>query len=133
MPFSLSTDYLPQKLFPGLETVDLRRASLYKTLENKYGVNIAHSRRYIDISSAGSDEAGFLNMKKGSPVFKIESISYLKGDVPFECFTSIHPGGRTRFVIELIGQEPYGNEYRQSADSMPSGVYIIPHKLDIVS
>ncbi len=127
-PFYLSINYIPYKMFPDLLEQDLKYSSLYKTLENKYGVEITHSRRYIDIGRANAREAVFLKIEKGEPVFKVESISYLKGEIPFEYFNSVHLGGRSRFVVELIKTDFSGKSPNISLDSISSGVFIKPYK-----
>lgn len=128
-PFYLSTNYFPYKMFPALLTEDLTHGSLYKVLESKYGIEITHCRRYIGMSFASREEAKLLNIKKSEPLFQVESISYLKGDIPFEYFTSLHLGGRSRFVVELIKTESFGKGSKVSLDSISSGIFIKPHKL----
>jgi len=42
---ALLTSYLPARLVPGLETLDFNGRSLYKTLEERYGISLLSSRK----------------------------------------------------------------------------------------
>jgi len=129
-PVYISTNYCPYKMFPELLLQDLRFASLYKSLEEKYKIEITHSRRYIDLGRATAEEAILLNIAKGEPVFKVESVSYIRGEIPFEYFNSVHLGGRSRFVVELIKTKSFEKDPNISLESISSGVFIKPYKID---
>lgn len=100
-PFYLSTNYLPYRLFPDLisEKLDM---SIYKVLEKKYGLEIIKSRRYLDGGTATAEEAGYLKIDEGDFVFRIESLSFLRNNIPFEYFNSTHIGKQTRLIIDIV-------------------------------
>jgi len=100
-PFYLSTCHLPYKLFPDLleEKVD---ASIYKVLEKKYRLEIIRSRRFIEGGRANPDEAHLLSVDEGDFVFRVESVSYLENNIPFEYFHSTHIAEQTRLIIDIV-------------------------------
>jgi len=128
-PFYLSTNYMPYAMFPGILNEDFTKNSLYKILETKYEVDITHSRRYIGLEYLNTEDARLLNLKKSEPVFQVESVSYRKGEIPFEYFVSFHIAGRSRFVVELIKTESFGKDSKISLDSISSGVFIKPPEM----
>ena len=75
---------------------------------------------------AGHEDAKLLNIKKMDPLFKVESMSYLEGEIPFEYFTSLHLAGGSRFVVELIRTESFGEGAKVSLDSISSGIFMKP-------
>lgn len=101
-PIQLVSSYLPFDLFPNLINVDLTNLSLYKFLENEYGVYPAHGRRYVEAVLSNEVEAELLNIKKGAPLLMLDSIVYSQSNQPIEYYHAVHRGDRSRFEIELV-------------------------------
>ncbi|HSR48151.1 MAG TPA: GntR family transcriptional regulator [Anaerolineales bacterium] len=97
-PVVLVTSYLPYALCPGLIQVDLRGQSLYAYLEREYGLRVASGRRQIEAVLATEEESRHLNVDRGSPLLRLESISYLAGGRPMEFFNGVF---LSRFEVEL--------------------------------
>lgn len=97
-PVVLVTSYLPYALCPGLIQVDLRSQSLYAYLEREYGLRVASGRRRIEAVLATEDEARHLNIDRGAPLLRLESVSYLAGGRPMEYFNGVF---LSRFEVEL--------------------------------
>lgn len=98
----LVTTYLPNKICPGLEDVDLSRQSLYKVLDTKYDLQIERGVRIIEAIEANNEEAELLGVTEGSPLMLINSISYLKDGTPIEYYRAVHRGDRSRFQVQLV-------------------------------
>jgi GntR family transcriptional regulator len=102
IPIMLVTTYLPYKLCPALITDDLNNQSLYELLENRYHFRINRGRRTIQSVLAEGMEAKLLEVNKGAPMFRLDSISYLQDGTPIEYYFAYHRGDRSQFEVELI-------------------------------
>lgn len=101
-PIVLVTSYLPYELAPELEQVDLSDKSLYVYLEKAHGIQMSHSKRYIEAVPANQLDAKLLEVDIGSPLILLDSISYLSDGTPIEYYHALHRGDRSRFEVELI-------------------------------
>ena len=108
-PIVLVTSYLPYDLAPDLVEVDLSNQSLYVYLEDAHGIQISHSKRYLEAVPANQLEAELLQVDVGSPLILLESNSYLSDDTPLEYFHALHRGDRSRFEVELIRLDQANN------------------------
>ncbi len=77
VPILLVTSYLPYELCPRLATVDLTNRSLYAFLESECGLFVHRGRRFIEAIAASQEDASLLQTEPGSPLIRLESISYL--------------------------------------------------------
>lgn len=101
-PIVYVTSYIPCRLCPGLADEDFSKQSLYATLEEKYGLEIARSRRTIEAVAATDDVANLLDIDSGAPLLLLKSVSFLKDGTPMEYFEAKHRGDRNGFEVELI-------------------------------
>ena len=111
-PIVVVTTYIPYTLCPKLVNDDLSNQSLYTLLETKYRLYISHGRRTIQAVPADGNEAQLLEVNKGSPLFRLDSISYLSDNTPVEYYFAYHRGDRSQFEVELIRV--------RETDSMPA-------------
>jgi len=102
IPILIVTTYLPYALCPNLVTDDLNNHSLYTLLESHYHLYIARGRRRIQAVLAEGQEAKLLEVNKGAPLFRLDSISYLSDGTPVEYYFAYHRGDRSQFEVELI-------------------------------
>jgi len=93
--------YLPLKLCPAILEVDLTQRSLYAALQELYGLRVASGTRTMEAVSARSSAAHLLDVQKGVPLLKIESISYLEDGQPIEYYEAWHRGDRSKIEIEI--------------------------------
>jgi len=75
-PFALETCYLPAKEFPDLVKVPLGRASLFGTLQQDYGVELAYADEEVDATTAEGNVAELLGVPKGASVLRIRQVIY---------------------------------------------------------
>jgi len=101
-PIVLVTTYLPYALCPGVLQEDLSQQSLYACLERKYGLFIARGHRTLEAVPANEYEARLLQVDKGAPLVRLESVGYLEDGRPIEYYHALHRGDRSRFEVELI-------------------------------
>ena len=101
-PIVYVTSYIPCRLCEGLTGEDFSKQSLYTTLEEKYGLEIACSRRTIEAVAATDDVANQLDIDSGAPLLLLKSVSFLKDGTPMEYFEAKHRGDRNGFEVELI-------------------------------
>ncbi|HEY4662040.1 MAG TPA: GntR family transcriptional regulator [Candidatus Humimicrobiaceae bacterium] len=101
-PIALVTTYIPYKLCAPLLEENLTNQSLYNVLEEKYALRIAHGRRSLEAVSADKKTSALLGVKKGAPLMRLNSISYLEDGRPIEYFSALHRGDRSKFVVSLI-------------------------------
>jgi len=99
-PILLVTSYLPERLVPDLVHADLVKNSLYTTLRDSYGIEIAKAQRCMEAVAANEMEARLLKINRGAPLMLIESTAFLADGTPVEFFKARHRGDRTRFLVE---------------------------------
>ena len=75
-PFALETCYLSAEEFPGLANAPLERGSLFSTLENEYGVELAYADEEIDATAADSRTMELLAVPRGSPILRIRQLIF---------------------------------------------------------
>lgn len=104
-PLVLVTSYLPYELCRQLVNADLSRQSLYAFLEKRCGLAVARGRRRIDAVVADEYEAGLLQIDKGSPLMRVESVSYSQNGTPVEYFLGLFRSDRAQFEVEILRVE----------------------------
>jgi GntR family transcriptional regulator len=106
-PVVLVNSYLPYAPCPGLIQADLRHQSLYAFLEQECRLRIAGGRREIEAVLATDDEARLLQVERGAPLLRLESVSFLEDGRPMEYFDGVF---LSRFVVELGRQATGGDD-----------------------
>lgn len=104
-PLALQDAYLRPTL-SHLSLEELQRAgSLYRTLEQDYGVVAHRARQTISARLPRRRERTLLEIASGQPVLALERItSDLEGE-PFEFVRSAYRGDRYRFALSLRAQD----------------------------
>jgi len=75
-PFALETCYLPAKEFAELVKVPLGRSSLFGTLRQDYGVELAYADEEVDATTAEAHVAELLAVPRGASVLRIRQVIY---------------------------------------------------------
>lgn len=102
IPVMISNVYLDAVRFPGLERYDFRENSLYRILNENYGVEIAGGIEKLSISTCDEQEAAHLKVAVGTPVIYQSGITVDAEDVPFEYFKEITRSEYISFASELV-------------------------------
>lgn len=73
-PFNYSTAWLPELSFPGLKDVFDGSKSLYDVLREEYKVDIHQKNLSIEIIFAEEQDCQILDVKKGAPLYLMDSV-----------------------------------------------------------
>ncbi|MCS7240666.1 MAG: GntR family transcriptional regulator [Candidatus Bipolaricaulota bacterium] len=101
-PVALQNAYVRHALCPGIVEKGLIEGSLYKTIEDGYGLKLGRALQTVEAKPADEYEAGLLGIGVGQPVLILERLTYLANGEPVEYVRSSFRGDRYRFVIELV-------------------------------
>jgi GntR family transcriptional regulator len=98
-PLQYEIAYLPWRKTPGLNAKECEK-SLYRLLENQFGLKIKKTIEHLEISIADKDISEKLKVKVGAPCFSLETYAYLSDGTAIEYSKTIFRGDRANFVIE---------------------------------
>lgn len=101
IPLIVETSYTPYKLAHTIINGDLEKLSIYDLLENKFNLKIVNAKEYLDPSITDAYYSKLLLVKKGTPVFITERITYTHDLMPIEYRLSVIRSDRFRFSVEL--------------------------------
>lgn len=101
LPLIIESSYLPDELFPNLIEYDLEAESIYDLIEFKYGIRINKAKEYISPKNADAEEAEYLGIEVGAPVFFTERVTIAASMRPIELRRSIIRGDKYTFYTEL--------------------------------
>jgi len=108
-PIVLVTSYLPYNLCPLALKADFTRQSLYAFLAETYGLTLARGRRRIEATVASEERARLFQVNPGSPLLRMESVTFSEQDQPIEYFIGYFRGDRSRFEVEVLRLESHGD------------------------
>lgn len=126
-PIVLVITFIPYAICPDLLNVDLSNQSLYAYLEKEHELMIVRGHRTIEAEPAKAYEAGLLQIKKGAPLFVLDSTSFLSNGTPIEYYQAFHRGDRSRFEVELVRLHGWKPKLESLLDSsnLPRGNALI--------
>lgn len=101
VPMAIETNYLPDR-FEGLETMNLREASLYAILEDLYNVKPYVAEQTIEAATTRSFEQKHFKVNSPISVLHIQGTSFDQYHKPVEYFKSSFRGDR--FRVSVISQ-----------------------------
>jgi GntR family transcriptional regulator len=102
LPACLATSLFPAAVGRRLVRLPLENASFYDLLERELGLHLFREERWITPVVATAAVARLLHVRRGAPLFRLEGVTFLDGDVPVEATNSIFRGDRFRFVANLF-------------------------------
>ncbi len=103
-PLALLDSFLSPKAFPEMATAELVGSSLYRTLEERYGVVPTRASSTIEVIRCEED-AELLGIVPGTPALLVEGTTYDAGDRPFEVSRVTYRADRFRFAIESFHRQ----------------------------
>ena len=109
-PVCVECTYLPARICPGLAETFEPKASLYKTLWERFGIRIHAADEVVEVGLPNAEAAKLLRIAKGSPVFLITRTSYVQDGPPVEFVKSTYRGDRFKIVNRLTRQD--GRNFR---------------------
>jgi GntR family transcriptional regulator len=100
-PVMLERYTIPVARFPGLDKHDLEHRSMYKVMEEEYGVAVVQARQSLEPVVADQYAAKLLCIKRGMPLMQERRISFDKNNRPVEAGCDLYRGDRFRFTTEM--------------------------------
>jgi len=100
-PVALQTAFVRYCFCPGMVDQGLVDGSLYKTLEEHYGLRLGRAVQTIEAKPADEYEEKTLGVELDQPVLSLERLTYLQNGQPIEYVRSTYRGDRYRFTVEL--------------------------------
>ena len=100
-PMAVETSHLSVVRFPGLVRHLRRSSSLYKVLDEHYGVVPVAAEETIETAAASPREAELLGTETGSPMLVLSRHSFDAAGDPVEWVRSWYRGDRYTFVARL--------------------------------
>lgn len=83
-PISLDVSYLPRDIGERLEKEDLANRDIFLILENEYGLTLGQAELQIEAMLADDYTARLLHVEAGSPILRIERLTFTTGNVPLD-------------------------------------------------
>lgn len=100
-PAALMTSYIPQKLVPGLLETLVPEASLFRTLKDRYGLEVKSASETLKTVNANEYEAQQLDISERDAVFLVERISRSTTGHVLELVKTVLRGDISKFYLEL--------------------------------
>jgi len=99
---AIQNAFIRHRFCPGILERGLLEGSLYKTLEESYGLRLGRAIQTVEAKPADEYEARLLALEIGQPVLVLERLTFLADGNPIEYVRSIYHGDRYRFTVELV-------------------------------
>jgi len=101
-PIAIQNAFVRHRFCPGILQQGLVGGSLYRTLEEGYGLKLGRALQTVEAKPADEYEARLLEMEASQPVLILERLTYLATGDPIEYVRSSYRGDRYQFIIELV-------------------------------
>ncbi len=104
-PLNYTINYLPEKVFPGLDQFDLEKNSLYEIIQKEYGIQIVKARRTMEAVIPDPIIARFLEINADMPVILFDCVTYGKvygKEIPIESFRCYYRTDHYKFYIDQV-------------------------------
>lgn len=101
VPMGIECSCLPAQLCPDLKETFNPRTSLYQTLAERYGIQIAIADEIVEAGLAEPEDARLLRIRAGSAIFAFTRTSYQQHGKPVEYVRSIYRADRYKIVNRL--------------------------------
>jgi DNA-binding GntR family transcriptional regulator len=97
--------HFPAPVAGTLLAADLETSSLYGVLEAEEGLTVAGGRRVVEAARAERELASLLEVEPGSPLLRVEAVSWDDRRQPFECYRAWHRADRTKIEVHVVHEE----------------------------
>jgi GntR family transcriptional regulator len=103
-PVSLEVTYLPQNLGEQLKRADLVTRDIFLILENDCGIALGHADLAIDAVLAESELTKALTVEEGSPIMRIERLTYSTDGAPLDFEYLYYRGDAFQYRLRIDRQ-----------------------------
>lgn len=100
-PMAFEITYLPSRICPGLDKIDLTKNSLYQILVKKYNVQMHHAAESLEAAAATKFTAKQLGIKTGTPVLVVHRVVFSESNQPLESAYTTYRADRYRATFYL--------------------------------
>jgi len=103
-PVVYTISYLPQNMFNNLDQLPkmlFEKVTLYRILEQKYGLPTIYNHELFQIGRADADIANILKIEADDPVLVIEMLSFTYKDRPYEFRQAFCHTGQLKLFREI--------------------------------
>jgi GntR family transcriptional regulator len=101
---ALTEAFLPERLVPNLQSTPLVDGSLYRTLEEVYGLELTEADEEIEAARARGNERRLLGVAQGAPILQITRTTYLATGDPVEYARVAYKAERFKYYLRLRGR-----------------------------
>jgi len=116
-PMVLDTAHLPATLFPGLETMDLERRSLYEILETDYGHSVAEAQETLEPVILTPRECGLLGVPPHTTALLTRRVTSDSGGAVVALGHVLLRGDRSRYLYKrTVETVPAARDGRPPSD-----------------
>lgn len=105
-PVSIQSSYLPMRLFPDLDQINLTDRSLFEVLRQKYYVYPAWTEAAVEATAATPEQARLLEIKAGDPSLIVRGLTFTEMFDVVESVRTVYPG---KGLEIYIGRQRLGN------------------------
>lgn len=101
IPIAIEEAFIPYGNFKGLLDNFTEESSLYKTFDDKFGVQPYYAEEVIEVSLTDKEESKHLNVEERFPVFRIKRRTFDKAGNLIEFVRSVYRGDFYRVTLHL--------------------------------
>lgn len=101
VPMGVERSWLPALSCPDLPRMLQPNGSLYRTLAERYGIQMHSANEVVEVGKATAEEARLLRIAPRNPVFLFTRTSFLESGKPTEYVKSTFRGDRYQIVNRL--------------------------------
>ena len=102
VPILIDRCQVPAALAPGLEETDFATISLYRELEERFGLRPARARFAVEAVAADDRQAGLLDLRPGEPLLRCTQVTEDEAGRAIELSEMVYRGDRYRFRATLV-------------------------------
>jgi GntR family transcriptional regulator len=103
-PVAILRSYLPEDLVPNLTKTAFKDDSLYRTLEDIYGLRLIEADEVIEAGSMKGKDSDLLKTRKGSPVLVVKRLAYLDNSRIIEKLIALYRSDKFEYQVKLRGR-----------------------------
>jgi GntR family transcriptional regulator len=103
-PMGIECSHLPLRLYPDLDRKFDPSTSLYRALEEFYGVHVQTTDEVVEAGLLDAKQARLLAAPRGTPAFLFTRTSYVQNGDPVEYVRAVYRGDRYKIVNRLTRQ-----------------------------
>ncbi|MCP8970024.1 GntR family transcriptional regulator [Ectobacillus ponti] len=100
-PIAIEESFIPGHYCRGIEAHITEQSSLYRILEEQYGIVLVKAREHMQVTVSDEDDSKLLRVRSGSPCIFREAVAYDEEATAIEFSTSLTRGDIVKFYSEL--------------------------------